>query len=148
MNLDTAHLLVAGTTIVLVIFSVLLHYESFFVLSRHLDRTRRSQRYRILVLFFSLLVIHVIQIWLFGSFAWWLSHFPQAGNLTGPYPLGMLDYIYMSAITYTTLGYGDLIPVGPIRFVYGTEGLVGFGLITWSATMTFLEVQKHWQQRH
>ena len=148
MNLDPAHLLVAGTTIVLVIFSVLLHYESFFILSRHLDRTRRSQRYRILVLFFSLLVIHVVQIWLFGSFGWWLSHIPQAGNLTGPYPLDMLDYIYMSSITYTTLGYGDLIPIGPIRFVYGTEGLVGFGLITWSATMTFMEVQKHWQQRH
>lgn len=148
MTMDAAPLIVAFTTIALVILSVLLHYESFFILSRHLDRTRRSQRYRILMLFFSLLVIHVAQIWLFGSFAWWLSHLPEAGTLSGPYSLDMLDYIYMSAITYTTLGYGDLIPTGPIRFVYGTEGLVGFALITWSASMTFLEVQKHWQQRH
>lgn len=143
--LDGAHFLVAGTTVLLVVGAVFLHYQAIFVLTRHLQRTRRSQHYRIQILFFSLLAIHVVQIWLFGTLAWWLGSVPGAGHLVGFTNPTLLDYIYMSAITYSTLGYGDLVPVGAIRFVYGTEGLVGFALITWSATITFIEIQKHWK---
>lgn len=61
--------------------------------------------------------------------------------------LDFLDYVYFSAITYTTLGYGDLVPTGPIRFLTGTEALIGLMLITWSASITFLEMQRHWSAR-
>ena len=32
-----------------------------------------------------------------------------------------IDDIYFSFVTYTTVGYGDLVPVGPIRFIGAGE---------------------------
>ena len=49
--------------------------------------------------------------------------------------------------TYTTIGFGDLAPVGPIRFLAGTQGLVGFVLISWSASFTYLEMERCWRAR-
>lgn len=52
--------------------------------------------------------------------------------------------MYFSAITYTTVGFGDFVPTGPVRFLAGTEALTGFLLITWSASFTFLEMRRYW----
>ena len=59
----------------------------------------------------------------------------------------MLDAVYMSAVTFTTVGFGDLAPVGPIRFLAGTLALTGFVLITWSASFTYLEMTRDWRER-
>ena len=50
-------------------------------------------------------------------------------------------------MTYTTVGFGDLAPVGAVRFLSGTEALTGFVLITWSASFTYLEMERYWRQR-
>jgi hypothetical protein len=59
--------------------------------------------------------------------------------------MGFLDSIYFSAVCYTTLGLGDIIPAGAIRFLVGTETLTGFVLITWSASFTFVEMERFWR---
>src|SRR3546814_19788507 len=59
--------------------------------------------------------------------------------------LGLLDAVYLSAVTFTTVGFGDLAPVGPIRFLCGMEALSGFVLITWSASFTYLELNRFWR---
>jgi hypothetical protein len=59
----------------------------------------------------------------------------------------VFDAIYFSASVFTTLGFGDLSPVGPIRFVAGTEALTGLVLIGWSASFTYLEMQRYWSTR-
>jgi len=53
--------------------------------------------------------------------------------------------VYFSAVTYSTVGFGDVIPTGPLRFLVGTEALTGFVLITWSASFTYLEMQRYWK---
>lgn len=53
--------------------------------------------------------------------------------------------VYFSVVVYTTLGLGDLVPEGAIRFLTGTEALTGSVLITWSASFTFLEMQRFWK---
>ena len=58
----------------------------------------------------------------------------------------LLELVYLSAMTFTTVGYGDVSPVGPIRFLAGTEALVGFMLITWSASFTYLHMARHWRE--
>jgi hypothetical protein len=45
------------------------------------------------------------------------------------------------------LGFGDLAPVGAIRFLSGTEALTGFTLITWSASFLYLEMEAFWRKR-
>lgn len=124
----------------------MLHYEAFNVISRLISSSTFTQRKRILLLIFGLLIMHIVAIWAFGISAWWLAEYAKSGVITGYDSLSFLDYIFMSAVTYTTLGYGDMIPLGPIRFLYGTQGLVGFLLVTWSASFTFLEMQRHWNQ--
>ena len=57
-----------------------------------------------------------------------------------------LDHIYLSAMSYTTVGFGDVTPVGPIRFLAATEALSGLVLITWSAWFTFLEMERFWDK--
>lgn len=51
-------------------------------------------------------------------------------------------------MVYTTVGFGDLIPIGPIRLMAGVEALTGLVMITWSASYTFLEMQRDWPPPH
>jgi hypothetical protein len=101
------------------------------------------RRRRILVLILGLLALHVAEIWMFG-FGYLLLVDGKLSELHGASG-GLLDSVYFSAVVYTTLGLGDLIPGGAIRFMVGTEALTGFVLITWSASFTFLEMQKFWR---
>ena len=64
------------------------------------------------------------------------------GDLKGDHKLEVLDYVYFSSMTYTTVGYGDLFPSGPLRFIAAMEALLGLMLITWSASFTYLELQR------
>jgi hypothetical protein len=56
----------------------------------------------------------------------------------------LIDCIYFSASVFTTVGFGDIVPVGAIRTMVGTEGVAGLTLITWSASYTFIEMLKRW----
>ena len=93
---------------------------------------------------FSQLGLHIFEIWVFGLAAFLLAQSAQYGAIRPAPSGGFLDYVYFSAITYTTVGFGDFVPTGPIRFLAGTEALTGFLLITWSASFTFLEMQRYW----
>jgi len=64
---------------------------------------------------------------------------PRGGN-----PGTFLDAVYFSAVTYTSLGYGDLTPLGPVRTLVGVETVIGLILIGWTASFTYLEMQKFW----
>ena len=71
---------------------------------------------------------------------------PQAGSILGEHGVeNLFDAVYLSATTFTTLGFGDLAPIGAIRLVSGMEALIGFLLITWSASFTFLEMSRLWR---
>ena len=57
----------------------------------------------------------------------------------------ILDYVYLSFVTYTTVGYGDLVAGGYLRYLTGVEALTGLILITWSASFLFIEMGKYWR---
>ena len=60
-------------------------------------------------------------------------------------PIGeAMNYLYYSGVIFTTLGLGDIQPVGHIRFITAIEALNGFFLITWSASFTFLAMGRLW----
>lgn len=128
--------------------AVLVHYEGLNLLSRWLMRRHESQRRRkVLYGIFGVLALHVAEIWIFGLTAWALLQMPSTGSVSGAHALGLLDAVYLASATYTTLGFGDLAPVGPIRFLAGTMALTGFVLVTWSASFTYLEMSRHWRER-
>jgi hypothetical protein len=45
----------------------------------------------------------------------------------GAHPLGFLDAVYTATMSYTTVGFGDVVPVGAIRFLAGTCALSSAG---------------------
>ncbi|MEM9882591.1 MAG: potassium channel family protein, partial [Planctomycetota bacterium] len=51
---------------------------------------------------------------------------------------GFGDAVYFSAAVYTTVGFGDITPVGHLRLLVGIEALTGLMLVAWSASFTFL----------
>jgi Ion channel len=53
--------------------------------------------------------------------------------------------VYFSAVIHTTLGLGDLVPSGSIRFLVGAQAVAGFTLLPWSALPTLLAMERFWR---
>ena len=53
-------------------------------------------------------------------------------------------HFYFSIASYTTLGIGDILPHGNIRIVAGLEALNGLVLVAWSASFTYLIMERLW----
>jgi hypothetical protein len=142
-----ANLLVVIATILAVGSAVMVHYEGLGVLSNWLlKRQEHHQRIKVLYAIFGILFLHIIEIWIFGFFGWLLLEYPNTGTVNGAHPLILLDSVYLAAASFTTVGFGDLTPVGPIRFLSGTTGLTGLVLITWSASFTYYEMERFWRK--
>jgi Ion channel len=142
-----ANAVVISATLAAVSICVLAHYEGLIFVSRGLARLHaRHQRIKVLYAITSVLILHVLEIWVFGIALWLLLRWPETGQLAGQPTVHLFDAIYLSAMTYTTVGYGDVTPVGPVRFLAGTEALTGFVLITWSASFTYLEMARFWRR--
>jgi hypothetical protein len=59
------------------------------------------------------------------------DEFVFASGLERPEQGGFIDALYLSLVTLTTLGYGDITPEsGPLRVLAPLEALVGFALLT------------------
>jgi hypothetical protein len=52
--------------------------------------------------------------------------------------------MYFSAETYTSVGYGDVVPVGHVRLLAGIEALNGLVLIGWTASYTYIAMERFW----
>jgi len=55
------------------------------------------------------------------------------------------DYLYYSMITYSTLGHGDIVPLAGLRLITGMESVIGLLMITWTASFTYLAMEKFWK---
>jgi hypothetical protein len=146
MKLGWPELVTALTTLISVVAVVLLHYEGLSLIGRTIKARVFHHRAKILVLIFAQLGLHIVAIWMFAVAAFALTQWLGFGAILPVPSGGYLDYVYFSAITYTTVGFGDFVPSGPVRFLSGMEALTGFVLITWSASFTFLEMQRYWDR--
>ena len=102
-------------------------------------------RQRILVVIFAAFVAHIVEITLYAASYMALVHMLDAGNIAGQTPTTFYDYFYYSMVTYTTLGIGDLYPLEGLRLLTGMESLVGLMMITWTASFTYLAMEKFWK---
>jgi len=143
--LDKFDVLTVITTLVVVILAVLTHYEGLHNFSRWMGNTRLRPRIRIVLMIYGLLLLHALEITLFGSAYWLLSQNPGYGELAAAQSLNFWDYTYFSATVYSTLGFGDLVPTHSFRLIAGVESVSGLLLITWSASFTYLEMVRYWR---
>jgi hypothetical protein len=146
---DPAHWGVFLSTIVLVSLIIALHYEVLRKCIRFLPAISHRRRQRVIFLILIILLTHVVEIWMFGLSYYLLLHWEAFGRIDGSSEISAIaDHVYYSTMVYTTVGFGDLVPHGPIRFMTGMEALTGLVMITWSASFTFLEMQRDWRVGH
>jgi Ion channel len=137
-------LLALAATIALVVVVVLVHYETLLHASRLAERMTIPPRRRILVLIGAAFLAHLVEIALFAG-GYWLMHLhPGLGAIGGELEGGPLDFVYFSLTMYTTLGVGDVAPNGLMRLPAGVESLVGLVLITWTASFSYLAMERFW----
>jgi hypothetical protein len=144
---DIGNWVVALATILIVSLVIGVHYEVLRGCIRFLPRVSRQRRRRVLLLILVILATHAAEIWLFAFGYYFLLEAGGFGELAGTSLSGLADYAYYSGMVYTTVGFGDIVPGGAIRFMTGMEALTGLVMITWSASFTFLEMQRDWPAR-
>ena len=133
--------------VVMVVLTILVHYEVLYYTSRTLPRLPlKNDRLRMIFVMLGAFLAHVIEIWLF-AICFWVMYKLELGNLAGEFYGGdhWRSYLYFSTVSYTSLGLGDIYPQGPMRLMTGVEGLVGLVMIGWSASFTYLVMDKFWR---
>lgn len=63
---------------------------------------------------------------------------------TGPQFSEFEDAIYFSSVTYTTLGYGDVVLTGPWRLLCSFEAINGMILFGLSTALLFVLIEHLW----
>ena len=136
------------TIIVLVTLSILIHYEVLQRLSEVIKHAHIRPRLRIIIGLVGALAAHVVEIFVFTIGYYFLGRFSESGgllNVAGESVNTFADYAYFSIATYTSLGFGDIVPVGVFRYVAGMEVLLGLVLIAWTASFIYVEMQRFWK---
>jgi Ion channel len=127
--------------------TTLIHYEVLSALDLRLPAMRIPHRSKLLVVMAATVVAHIVEIAVWGVVMWLLTHHGDAGSLRTGIALTMTNCIYFSAEAYTSLGFGADLPEGPLRLLIGLEALNGLLLIAWSASFTYLAMEKFWSGR-
>ena len=125
---------VSAACVLLVVFSTVIHYEVLRGLTAALPALRIPSRGKLLVVIFATFLAHAVEIALYAL----------AVHLLGNFPLSAA--FYFSAETYTSLGYGDIVPTGDLRLLAGVEALNGLLLIGWSASYTYIAMERFWRE--
>ncbi len=126
---------------------VVIHYEFLYRVSQYIPRMKLKHRLRILFGVFAALVAHAVEIWIFALAYYFMHHTDGWGHLEGNFDGSLLDCSYLSFTTFTTLGFGDIQPIGPLRHLTGIESLTGLVLITWTASFLYYEMQRYWDNK-
>ena len=121
-----------------------IHYEVLNHASSRLRARRTSHRFHVALAVLIAIAGHVIEVLVF-ALGWYALLMTGKAKLS-LHEVTFEDIIYFSFSTYTSLGYGDIVPLGPARILAGAESLVGLVLIAWTASFTFFEMQKFWKE--
>jgi len=138
---------VVAAAAVVTVACVGLHYQVIALVIRALPRRRVRASVAIAAVVLVLLAAHLVEISLFAAAyhvllgVWGES----VGGIGGNFDGSLVDLFYFSIAVYTTVGFGDITPEGPLRVLTGVEALAGLMLVTWSASFTFLVMERHWQ---
>ena len=136
---------------VLVIITIGIHYEIMRVVSDFVlpwAFKRFHDRRAIMTMITTLMLGHIIEIWVFALAIYLATLDPRFGALSGNFDGSFDTFVYFSAVNYTSTGYGDITPQGVIRSIAVSEALAGLMMIAWSASFTYIKMETIWSLRH
>ena len=131
---------------ILVLITVLIHYEVLRITSIWLPHLMLPPRQRIIAVIITAFFAHTLEVWMHATAYYLLTGHFGIGTFGGALENHFGDYLYFSTSTYTSLGYGDIYPQGGLRLMAGVEALTGLLMIGWSASFTYLQMEKFWDQ--
>lgn len=130
--------------------AVLIHFEALNLLTKLIPHLSIKPRLRVLIGVFGAIFAHVTEIWVFAFGYYFMIHQGSFGTLvehSSKTLTDLMDCSYFSFVSYTSLGFGDIVAQGDIRFLSGLEALTGLVLISWTASFMFIEMQKLWKDK-
>ncbi len=124
------------------------HYEALSLLNALLPGlTTVPRRLKVLVVLVVVFAAHVAEMLLYALAYRGLSQVAGAGTLSAGAAHSFVSCLYFSAETFTSLGFGDVTPTGPVRLLAGMEALNGLLLVGWSASYIHLAMDRFWGDR-
>jgi hypothetical protein len=138
-------LIVIVTSILLIALTTVIHYEVLRALYVALPALNIPSRTKLLVVIFVEFAAHILEIAVYGGALYVLVGNLDVGRLSGTRPFSFENCLYFSAETYTSLGFGDITPGGPLRLLAGVEALNGLLLIGWSASFAYIAMERFWK---
>ena len=127
--------------------TILVHYEALRIVHWWHDYPWGGIRLKVVSGVFIMFAAHSFEIWLFAATIYIAKNILELGNLTGAFTESWRDYLYISVVTYASVGYGDIRPTGFIRTICGFEALTGLMMMAWSAAYTVFRLQNVWTSR-
>ena len=125
---------------------ILLHYEVLFQLDKQLPKVAHLPgRFKVLVGAGVIFMAHIVEIWIFALGYLLALQFDGMGGLTeaaSGHGL-LLDYVYLSFVTYTTVGYGDIAPGTPLgQLIASAIMILGYAIIAIPTGIVGAEIMK------
>jgi hypothetical protein len=133
-------------SLLLVAATVTVHYEFLRLSSALTSRLSIPGRAHVLFIIGIVFVAHFAEVGLYTVAYYACDRWWQLGRIDGDVEGDIADFFYFSITTFTTLGIGDVQPRGPMRLIAGVESLNGLVLIGWSASFTYLSMERFWQE--
>lgn len=145
-------LAISAISTVIILTTCLITYEILGMVWNKLPRLTMPARLRVMLVGIPIFVAHIISIWLYAIAYFLVENYTSIGQIIGEHRIygknieSFLDCLYFSAATYTSLGFGDLLPTKNLRMLVGAEVLNGLVMIGWTISFTYLTMEKFWQQ--
>jgi hypothetical protein len=134
---------VAGACLALLVITTFTHYEVLRLLAVALPGLRIRARLKLILVIVGAFCAHAIEIFMFGLAYYLLAPIAGPGSLGAGLPT-FRRCLFFSAETYTSLGYGDIVPHGDLRLLAGMEAVNGLLLIGWTTSYTYIAMARYW----
>lgn len=126
-------------TVILVVGNVSLHLGVLRVLKEVVaPRLTRFKRIVIGVMVLGAIIGHLVEIAVFALGMGFLASQAEIAH-------SVFEPLFWSATAYTSLG-SDYPQIHEVRVLAAVEALTGLILITWTASLLFLLMQKYWAE--
>lgn len=137
--------LIVFVCLLLVVLTTVIHYEVLRGLSLCLPELPIRPRAKLIVVILCTFLAHLLEIALYAFAVFALVRYAGFGSVGDVDRFSFAVSLYFSAETFTSLGYGDVVPGGVVRLLAGTEALNGLLLIGWSASYAYIAMERFWR---